>query len=111
MATLDQTARLVRQAQAGDKKALNELLAHTRDRIYALAHRMLRDYPVVHIFQETDDIVQNAQLQLSRALEDVQIRTVSAFYGLAAKQIRRVLIDLARRYSVRGIGPKRQDSR
>jgi RNA polymerase sigma factor (sigma-70 family) len=95
----DTTARLVMLAQAGDKDSLNELMARTRDRIYALAHRMLRDYPVVQMFKETDDIVQDAQFQLWRALQDKQLGPVRDFGGLAGKLIRRALTNLARHYS------------
>ena len=42
---------------------------------------------------------QNAALRLYRALESVQPPSAAAFFRLAAAQIRRELLDLARRYS------------
>jgi RNA polymerase sigma-70 factor (ECF subfamily) len=66
---------------------------------------MLRDFPGVHRWEQTDDVLQNALMRLCRALGEVQPPTAADFFGLAAAQIRRELIDLARRYSgARGLG-------
>jgi hypothetical protein len=60
---------------------------------------MLRDFPGVHRWEETDDVLQNAQLRLNRALGAAQPPTVAELFRLAAAQVRRELIDLARHYS------------
>jgi RNA polymerase sigma-70 factor (ECF subfamily) len=66
---------------------------------------MLRDFPEVHRWEQTDDVWQNASLRLWRALEHVQPVDARHFLRLAALQIRRELIDLARRHRGReGIG-------
>ncbi len=44
------------------------------------------------------DLLQNASLRLLCALEDIKPETVRDFFGLAALQIRRELIDLTRHY-------------
>ena len=54
--------------------------------------------------EQTDDVLQNAVVRLLRALEEVRPPSVRAFFGLAATQMRRELLDLARRYQGRG-GP------
>ncbi len=59
---------------------------------------MLRGYPGVRRWEQTDDILQNAALRLCRALEEVQPASVRSFINLAAVAIRRELIDLARHY-------------
>src|SRR5262249_56346137 len=69
----------------------------------ARARRMLRRFPAVHRWEQTDDVLQNAQLRLLRALQAVTPDSTRAFFGLAAEQIRRELLDLARRYAR---GPK-----
>jgi RNA polymerase sigma-70 factor (ECF subfamily) len=60
---------------------------------------MLRDFPGVHRWEQTDDVLQNAVVRLCRALGDVRPPTAADFFRLAAMQIRRELLDLARRYS------------
>jgi RNA polymerase sigma-70 factor (ECF subfamily) len=59
---------------------------------------MLRDFPGVRRWEETDDVFQNAALRLCAALKEVTPRTVPEFVRLAALQIRRELLDLARHY-------------
>ena len=91
--------------QAGDESARDELLAHARERLNRLTRKMLRDFPGVKRWEQTDDVLQNAALRLCRALGEVQPATVADFFRLAAAQIRRELLDLARRYSgARGYG-------
>jgi RNA polymerase sigma factor (sigma-70 family) len=91
--------------RAGDRSAHDELLAHAAERLFRLTRKMLRDFPGVHRWEQTDDVLQNATLRLCRALGEVPLLTVADFFRLAAAQIRRELIDLARRYSgVQGLG-------
>jgi len=68
---------------------------------------MLRDFPGVHRWEQTDDVLQNAVVRLCRALGEVRPPTAADFFRLAAAQIRRELIDMARRYSGgRGHAPR-----
>jgi RNA polymerase sigma factor (sigma-70 family) len=91
--------------QAGDESARDELLAHASERLNRLTRKMLRDFPGVRRWEQTDDVLQNAALRLCRALGEVQPTTVADFFRLAAAQIRRELLDLARRYSgTQGMG-------
>jgi RNA polymerase sigma-70 factor (ECF subfamily) len=89
----------------GDKSARGELLAHASDRLTRLTRKMLRDFPGVHRWEQTDDVLQNAAMRLCRALGEVQPPTAADFFRLAGVQIRRELLDLARRYSgAHGLG-------
>ena len=88
--------------RSGDASARDELLAHAAERLTRLTRKMLRDFPGVHRWEQTDDVLQNAALRLCRALREVQPPTVADFFRLAAVQVRRELIDLARRYSGAG---------
>jgi RNA polymerase sigma-70 factor (ECF subfamily) len=83
---------------AGDPAARDELLAHACDRLQRLTRKMLRGYERVRRWEQTDDVLQNALVRLWNALGQVRPRSVREFYGLAALQIRRELIDLARQY-------------
>jgi RNA polymerase sigma-70 factor (ECF subfamily) len=90
---------------AGDESARDELLAHASDRLTRLTRKMLRDYPRVQRWEQTDDVLQNAALRLCRALAVVHPLTAVDFFRLAAKQIRRELVDLARHYGgAHGLG-------
>jgi RNA polymerase sigma-70 factor (ECF subfamily) len=85
--------------RSGDVSARDDLLAQASDRLTRLTRKMLRDFPGVHRWEQTDDVLQNAALRLCRALGEVQPPTAADFFRLAAAQIRRELLDLARRYS------------
>ena len=85
-------------ARQGDAEARNQIVAHCCERLRLLTRRMLRGYPTVKRWSETDDVLQNAMLRLHRSLSDVKPESPRQFYGLAATQIRRELIDLARHF-------------
>jgi RNA polymerase sigma factor (sigma-70 family) len=84
--------------RAGDESARDELLDIARARLSRLARKMLQGYPGVRRWEQTDDVLQNATLRLCRALEEIRPESVRGFIRLAAVQIRRELIDLARHY-------------
>jgi RNA polymerase sigma factor (sigma-70 family) len=94
-----QIQRCIDRMRSGDTPARDELLAHAADRLTRLTRKMLRDFPGVHRWEQTDDVLQNAALRLYRAMGEVQPPTAADFFRLAAAQIRRELLDLARRYS------------
>src|SRR3954469_15290100 len=84
--------------RAGDREAREELLRALGHWLENLARRMLRGYPQVRRWAETGDVLQNALLRLLRALEVVRPESTRDFFNLAAVQIRRELIDLARHF-------------
>jgi RNA polymerase sigma factor (sigma-70 family) len=89
---------LLNRMNAGDANAASDLLRIVGERLEKLARRMLRNYPQVRRWAETDDVLQSALVRLLRALESVRPQTSRDFFNLAAVQIRRELIDLARHY-------------
>jgi RNA polymerase sigma-70 factor (ECF subfamily) len=92
--------------RTGDEAARGELVKIACQRLSRLAQRMLRSYPGVRRWEQTDDVLQNAALRLYRALDVVKPASVRSFLNLAGVQIRRELIDLARHYNgPRGPGP------
>ncbi len=90
------------QLRQGDSSRTDEvraaILAHVGQRLEQLARRMLRKFPHVSRWEQTGDVLQNAMLRLHRALTTIQPESPQRFYGLAAAQIRRELIDLARHH-------------
>ncbi len=89
---------LIDRAVADDPGAFDELAQSATERLRALAHAMLRKYPQVKRWEDTDDILQAALIRLHRSLGEVKPQTTREFFGLAATQIRRSLIDLVRHY-------------
>ena len=86
-----------------------QIIEHTCDRLRGLARRMLRGFPGVHRWSETDDVLQNALIRLHRSLAEVKPQSARQFYGLASTQIRRELLDLARsQFGPAGIGKNHQ---
>ena len=90
--------RRLDRLRAGDASALDELLRIACERLVRLSRKMLRGYPALHSWEQTDDVFQNAAVRICRALETVKPESVRSFMNLAAVQIRRELIDLARHY-------------
>lgn len=84
---------------AGDTAVRDELVRFALDRMQTIAHRMLRRFPNVRRWEETDDVVQNASLRLYRTLSQLTPRDPRGFLGLVATHIRRELIDLARKHA------------
>lgn len=90
---------LVGRIRVGDRKAADDLIRRSAQRLEALASRMLHTFPGVERWEQTGDVLQNALQRLLRTLRSVQPDSVSGFYCLAAQSVRRELLDLARHYS------------
>jgi RNA polymerase sigma-70 factor (ECF subfamily) len=91
--------------RAGDPAAANELFRAIGTRLERLTHKMLDRFPNVRRFEQTSDVLQNALIRLLRALKKVEPTSERHFYHLAAEQVRRELLDLARHYyGERGLG-------
>ncbi len=100
-------ARLLQMGMQGIDEVYDELLELAGERLYELSRRMLRSYPRLRRWEETDDIFQTAALRLHRSLADVRPESPAQFMGLATTQIRRTLIDLVRYH----FGPEGKHSR
>jgi RNA polymerase sigma-70 factor (ECF subfamily) len=90
--------RLRQGDEAQARQARDQLLTRAGARLEELARRMLRRYPRLRRWEQTGDVLQSAVLRLHRALAEVRPRSVGEFFGLAATQIRRELIDLSRHH-------------
>jgi RNA polymerase sigma-70 factor (ECF subfamily) len=84
--------------QAGDESARKELLNCACERLTRLTRKMLKSYPRLKRWEQTDDVMQNAVVRLYRALGDVRPASAADFFRLAALNIRRELLDLAKHY-------------
>jgi RNA polymerase sigma-70 factor (ECF subfamily) len=117
-----QTTMMVRwldRMRLGDASARDELIRGFQGRLELLARKMVGRDPRVGRWVDAEDVLQNAMLRLLRALESVRPDSTRAFFGLAAEQIRRELLDLARHYygpqgegaNLDGAAPRRDDGR
>jgi RNA polymerase sigma-70 factor (ECF subfamily) len=82
----------------GDCAATDELFRHLGDRLVRLANKMLRSFPAVRRWEQTQDVLQNASLRLLRALQIVRPDSTRNFFALASKHLRYELLDLKRHY-------------
>ncbi|WP_145051791.1 RNA polymerase sigma factor [Lignipirellula cremea] len=98
-------ARWLERLEVDCPNAREAVIEHTCERLRRMARGMLRTSPKVRRWTETDDLLQDALIRLHRSLAQVKPSSAKEFYGLAATQLRRQLIDLARKhYGVEGIG-------
>jgi len=86
------------RVRGGGEAARGELLRRACERLRNLARKMLRGYPNVRRWEQTDDVVQGAAVRLHWALRQMTVETSRGFFRLAALNIRRELLDLAKRY-------------
>lgn len=86
---------LLHQIEQGDLDAHNELARIVRANLKRIAANRLRHERPEH-FYETSDLVQEAYLRLFK-IKDVQWEGREHFFKIAALQMRRILVDYARR--------------
>jgi RNA polymerase sigma factor (sigma-70 family) len=104
--TLVGMASCLDRLKAGDLSARDDLLRMSYHRLDVMVRRMFKRDDRLRAWEQPEDVLQNAALRLWRALKGVTPGTVQEFLGLAATQIRRELLDLARHY----FGPQGQGS-
>jgi DNA-directed RNA polymerase specialized sigma24 family protein len=89
---------LLDRIQAGDDTARGELIRRLQSRLERLARKMLARFPNVRRWEDTADVLQQSLVRLLRSLQSVRPASMKAFFGLAAEETRRQLLDLARHY-------------
>ena len=86
--------RLLREWQGGSAEALQRLIPLVYDELHTLASRYLSGERQDHTLQTTA-LVNEAYLKLAGQRQDWQSR--AHFFGIAARLMRRILVDHARR--------------
>lgn len=84
---------------AGDLSARDTIIELIAGRLRALAHRMLSRFPKVRRWDDTDDVFQNAALRLHRSLGQMTLTEPRSVMAVAATELHRELLDLARRHA------------
>lgn len=87
---------LLQQLADGNEFARDEIILVAAERLRKLTAVMLRGFPQLRRWEQTDDIFQTAVLKLHRSLQQVEPNSPQHFFNLAATQVRRTLIDLCR---------------
>lgn len=87
---------LIEAASAGDESARDQLLPQLYGELHALAHRQLRRGRSANATLCTTALVHEAFLRLA-AQENVTFRNRSHFLGYAARVMRSIVVDQARR--------------
>src|ERR1700757_2415095 len=93
---------LVRQCQAGEAKAFDELVARYRTRIFAMIYNM------VHNEQDAWDLAQESFLKAWRSIG--RFRGRSSFYTWIYRIVMNVTIDWLRKKQVKGAGAEFDDA-
>lgn len=93
-----QLVQLLDQYRAGHAPAAEQLAQQVFARLQQLAGQMLKGFPRLQEHTTADDLFQGAMVRLLKALQEVRVDSVRHFHNLAAVQLRRELLDLARRY-------------
>lgn len=104
--TPGQITELLRRWSKGDEEALNALVPFVYDDLRRLANYYLQQEPRAQTLQSTA-LVHEVYLRLCRQ-EDPQWEGRAHFFAVAAKMIRRILVDHARRKSAGKRGGKFQ---
>ena len=94
-----EVAQCLRRLVAGDLSARGRIIKLCADRLRVLASRMLAGFPNVRRWDDTDDLFQNAAMRLHRTLGKVTITSPREVIALAATELHRELLDLARRHA------------
>jgi len=108
-----QLQNLLDLAAQGKDSAYDEVINLAAERLQRLTGKMLGSYPHLRRWEDTSDVFQTAAIRLHQSLSEVKPDSVRSFFGLAATQIRRTLIDLARHHlglrgKQQGITPMRE---
>lgn len=100
--------RCIDGLRAGNREAADELVRRAEGRFRRLALRMYRGFPNVRPVAEADDVIVDGWMRLLRTLQSLRPANTSQFFLLAGVEIRRELLDLARKaktakYQVRSL--------
>jgi RNA polymerase sigma factor (TIGR02999 family) len=88
--------RLLARARLGDSAASAQLVEAVYRELRAIAGRLLRGERSGHTMQATE-LVHEAWLRLA-GQQDVEVQSRAHFFNLAARMMRQVLVDYARRH-------------
>src|ERR1043166_6735228 len=92
----DQVTTLLRKWSEGDETALAQLMPLVYDQLHRLAHQHLQREAPGHILQ-TSALINEAYLRLVGDRPETRWENRNHFFGIAARLMRRILVDDARK--------------
>src|ERR1043166_3324217 len=92
----DQVTTLLRKWSEGDETALAQLMPLVYDQLHRLAHQHLQREAPGHILQ-TSALINEAYLRLVGDRPETHWENRNHFFGIAARLMRRILVDDARK--------------
>jgi len=81
-----------------DPKSFSLVWEQYSEILLRLTRRMFHQFPTLKRWEQTDDIFQMAIIRLQNSIPNCKIESREHFLNFAKLQIRRVLLDLARKY-------------
>lgn len=95
----DKVLKWIRDTVAGSRDAKELLFLHFGRRLEATTRSMLRKFPRLKRWVDTNDVFQNAMIRLWKSIGKVEFQSEDHLLNLAALHIRQELLDLVRHYS------------
>lgn len=83
---------------AGDQGARDRIVELCSDRLRLMVERMLRRFPNVGRWEQDDDVFQEAMIRFLQALRNMTFDSPRDVMAIAATQVKRVLLDMARHH-------------
>lgn len=89
----------VAEYRNGNQKARDNLLRYIQNRLRLNVRRQIASYPKVEKAVGIDDVVQNVSIRIMKALDQrVELNDATHFFNFVGLNLRRELLDLARKY-------------
>lgn len=92
----EQFEKMLKDFDPNRPESFELLLQYSSDRLRTLAHRLFFGENFLHRWAETDDILQNAVMDLCTTLRRETPTTKTGFFALASGIIRHRILDMAR---------------
>jgi RNA polymerase sigma-70 factor (ECF subfamily) len=94
-----QVTQLLQEWSEGDENALGKLMPMVHDELHRLAHQHMRRESAGHVLQ-TSALINEAYLRLVDQPPQIRWQGRAHFFGIAARIMRRILVDDARKRNV-----------
>lgn len=92
----EQFENMLRNFDPDQPESLNDLIQYSKNRLRLLAHRLFANESQLSRWEQTDDVVQNAMMDLCNTLRREKPTTKNSFFALAFTIIRHKILDMAR---------------
>ncbi len=95
--TVNYLNSLLNLLKKGDEKSKIQIVEFSFKRFKKLAKRMIASYPLLRTKADTDDLLQNFIIRLTKAIESIVPNNSIDFFQLASVLMRNELIDMGRK--------------